>query len=124
MTGQNQSQSVEVAGFARPEGKETNLSPTAQLVNFMMREYVMPELRGRGLVTEANEIIEAKLSADDPRIIEFSIKCREVQAAIQEKAEKEGRNQKELAVISNYFAKLINSVKNLQAQQAAPAEKV
>lgn len=112
MTVQNQSQSVEVARFGKPEAKETNLSPTAQLVNFMMREYVMPQLREMGLVTEANEIIEAKLSAEDPRIIEFSIKCREAQAAIAERAEKEGRSAKELAVISNYFAKLINSVKN------------
>ncbi len=110
MTGQTQSQSMEVARIARPEGKETNLSPTAQLVNFMMREYVMPELRGRGLVMEANEIIEAKLSAKDQKVIDFSIKCREAQAAIQKKAEEAGRNSKELAVISNYFAKLINSV--------------
>lgn len=112
MSAQNQPQhGIEQAKIAAKE-QESNLSPTAQLVNRIVTEYIMPVLRNDGLVAKANEIIKAKLPADDPKVIEFSLACRQKQSEIHEKAKEDGCNEKELAVVSNYFAKMINSVKN------------
>lgn len=112
MSAQNQLQSgIETAKIAAKE-QESNLSPTAQLVNRMVTNYIMPVLRADGLVAKANEIIKSKLPADNAQVIEFSLACRQKQSEIYEKAQKEGRNEKELAVVSNYFAKMINSVQN------------
>lgn len=95
---------------AAVEKKDTNLTEIAQLVNGMMKEYIMPVLRDAGLVKEANEIVKLKLKEDDPRVIEFALKCREKEAAINESAEQKGCDEKQLAVISNYFSKLIVTV--------------
>lgn len=112
MSTKNQPQTgVETQKKAGTE-EESNLSPTAQLVNRVVTVDIMPVLREEGLVAKANEIIKAKLQPDDPEVIEFSLACRQKQSEIHEKAQKDGRNEKELAVVSNYFAKMINSVKN------------
>lgn len=112
MSTQSQPQAgIEKAKIVAKE-EESNLSPTAQLVNRVVTEDIMPVLRENGLVAKANEIIKAKLQPDDPEVIEFSLACRQRQSEIHEKAQKDGRNEKELAVVSNYFAKMINSVKN------------
>lgn len=119
MSAQNQPQhGIEQAKIAAKE-QESNLSPTAQLVNRIVTEYIMPVLRNDGLVAKANEIIKAKLPADAPEVIEFSLACRQRQSEIHEKAQKDGRNEKELAVVSNYFAKMINRVKNSASPTAA-----
>lgn len=91
---------------------KSNLSETAQLVNEVMIAYITPILRSEGLVQNANEIIKEKLEAQDPKVIEFATKCRKVQSEIYQKAQASGCNDKQLAVISNYFAKLIPTVKN------------
>lgn len=116
---------IETKQTAAVEKVESNLSETAQLVNGMLKEYIMPVLRDKGLVKEANEITKAKLPSDDPRVIEFALACREEQAAINERAEKEGCDEKKLAVISNYFSKLISSVQfagQISAEPEAEAE--
>lgn len=113
MTGLNPSGArIETRPAAAIEKTESNLSETAQLVNGMMKEYIMPVLRDSGLVAEANAIIKAKLQPDDTRTIEFSLACREQQAEINARAEQAGCDEKKLAVIANYFSKLITSVKS------------
>ena len=110
---QNQTHAnIETGDTAKKE--KSNLSPTAQLVNGVMKEDIMPVLRDRkkgvSLADTANKIIREKLGPDHPELIEFSLACREVQSEIYKQAQQKGRNEKELAVISNYFAKLQNSV--------------
>ncbi|MCX6734567.1 MAG: hypothetical protein NTZ25_01500 [Candidatus Peregrinibacteria bacterium] len=101
------------------EKNESNLSETAQLVNGMMKEYIMPVLRekptdenAKSLLEMANTIIKAKLQPNDPEVIKFSLACREKQSEINSRAEQAGCDEKKLAVVSNYFSKLITSVKS------------
>ena len=126
MNGQNQpGGNLEAVKAQNNEQKESNLSETAQLVNAILIEYIMPVLRekpadesAKSLVETANTIIKAKLSPDDPKVIEFSLACREKQSDINTRAEKDGCDEKELAVISNYFSKLITTVKSSSSQAA------
>jgi|GEM_PF-2074589 len=115
MNGQNQPGGNIETRQPSVEQEKSNLSETAQLVNGMMKEYIMPVLRESGLVNKANEIIRAKLQPDDPQVIEFALSCREKQASINSKAEEGGCDERKLAVISNYFSKLINTVKSSSA---------
>lgn len=111
MTGPNMTgSSPEQQKLAVPE--QSNLSPTAQLVNGMMKEYIMPVLRASGLVNKANEIIKAKLQPDDPEVIKFSLACREKQSEIYGRAKENNCDEKQEAVIANYFSKLITTVKS------------
>lgn len=111
MTGPNMTGgSPEQQKLAVPE--QSNLSPTAQLVNGMMKEYIMPVLRAAGLINKANEIIKAKLQPDDPEVIKFSLACREKQSEIHAKAKENNCDEKREAVIANYFSKLITTVKS------------
>lgn len=119
MAGNNQpGGNVEVSQVAKKEAHESNLSETAQLVNGMMKEYIMPVLRDSGLVKDANEIIKARLQPDNPEVIEFSLACRQKQAEINAKAQAAGCDEKKLAVISNYFSKLLGSVKSAGANES------
>lgn len=112
MTGNNQpGGNIEAPKAVQKE--ETNLSEIAKLVNGVMKEYIMPILRDNGLVKVANEIIRAKLPADDPKVIQFSLDCREQEAKISNKAKEDGCDEKKMAVITNYFSKLLGSVKSL-----------
>lgn len=90
--------------------EKSNLSETAQLVNGVMKEFVMPVLREKGLVGKANELIGGKLKAEDPKVIEFALDCRKEQAEIKAQAQSKGCNEQQLAVIDNYFTKLIASI--------------
>ncbi|MBI5753691.1 hypothetical protein HZA40_00925 [Candidatus Peregrinibacteria bacterium] len=113
MGGNNQpSGNIETQRAVKAEEKESNLSETARLVNGMMKEYIMPVLRDSGLVATANEIIKARLEPDDAKVIEFSLTCRAKQAEISAKAQEAGCDEKQLAVIPNYFSKLLGSVKS------------
>lgn len=110
---------LEIKQTSVVEQNESNLSETAQLVNGMMKEYIMPVLRektetegSKSLLEMANTIIKAKLQSNDPEVIRFALACREKQADINARAEKAGCDEKKLAVISNYFSKLITSVKS------------
>lgn len=114
--------SQEVNKGGKIETQESNLSPTAQLVNEMMKGYIMPVLRDEGLVAKANEIIRLKLQPDDPKVIEFSLACREKQAEIYAKAQEDGCEEKKLAVVSNYFGKMISSVKSSSSSEPTPPE--
>lgn len=95
---------------ADPE--KSNLSETAKLVNGVLTDYIMPAMREAGLVEKANEIAKNGLKSDDPQVVEFSIACREKQTEIYDEGQKNGLNEKEMAVIGNYFSKLINGITN------------
>lgn len=97
---------IESAKKSKKE-QESNLSPTAQLVNRMVTDYIMPVLREDGLVERANKIIKNRLNSSDEEVIDFALACRQRQSEIHARAEKEGKNAKELAVVANYFPGVI-----------------
>ncbi len=107
-----QSQSGVEMQRPKVDEEKSNLSETAQLVNGVLTNYIMPVMRESGLVDRANEIARNGLKADDPSVIEFSIACREKQTEIYDEGQKKGLNEKEMAVIGNYFSKLINGITN------------
>lgn len=120
MAGQNQpGGSIETKQAVATEKVESNLSETAQLVNAMMKNYIMPVLRdktgnadAKSLLETANEIIKAKLQPDDQKVIEFALACRSKQAEVHDKAEESKCDEKQMAVIDNYFSKLITTIKS------------
>lgn len=95
--------------------EKSNLSETAKLVNGVLTEHIMPVMRESGLVKIANEIARENLGTDDPKVIEFSLNCRERQAEIYDAGQRSGLSEKEMAVISNFFAKLLNGIGNIEA---------
>lgn len=101
-----QQSNVEVSNREIP--RESNLSPTAQLVHRVMGEIVMPELAAQNLIVEANEIIVQKITPDSSEAIDFTLKCREAEMACRQRNTE--NDPKVDAVISNYFSKLLKSV--------------
>lgn len=101
------------AGIETPvaESKESTLSPTAQFVHEVMDQYVMPELRAAGLVATANEIVREKYEENHPTVIDFLVNCRQAETDILATAKSQGADEKTSAVIRNYFAKMIASIK-------------
>lgn len=94
------------------ETRESTLSPTAQFVHEVMDRYVMPQLREKGLVAIANEIIREGYDEKHPTVIDFLVHCRQVEADVLTQAKAQGANEKTFAVIRNYFAKMTVSIKS------------
>ena len=90
--------------------EESNLSPTAKFVKPYLDE-ITDKLRDEGLVIKANEIIVLGYDEDDPNALDFSIRCRDIEAEMIKKANADGVEAKGQAVIKNYFAKLLTMVK-------------
>lgn len=101
------------AGIETPvaEARESTLSPTAQFVHEVMDRYVMPQLRDKGLVRAANEIVREGYDKNHSAVIDFLVNCRQVEADILATAKAQGADEKTSAVIRNYFAKMVASIK-------------
>lgn len=112
MNNQNpQAGNIEAYKGAKTEvAEKSNLSETARLVNGMMKEYVMPALREKALVGKANEIIGGKLKAEDPKVLQFALDCKKLQGEIKSQAQAKGCSEQQLAVVDNYFTKLLGSM--------------
>ncbi len=126
--GQTQAR-IETADIGKKEKKDSNLSPTALLVNGMLKGLenegkkfvgIMPALRLSGLVGQANEIIKLRLKPDNSQVIEFCLACRKKQAELQLEAQAANCDERQNAVIPNFFAKMIGSVKT-SASYGEPA---
>lgn len=108
------------AGIETPlaETRENTLSPTAQFVHEVMDRYVMPQLRDKGLVRAANEIVREGYDENHPTVIDFLVNCRQIEADILTQAKSQGADEKTSAVIRNYFAKMSASIKGGAAAES------
>jgi len=57
---------------------ESNLAPSAIFVKSKVLDKYYPKLHEKGLVTEANDIIEQEGNENDIRCVEFKIACRKL----------------------------------------------
>ncbi len=102
--------------------KEKNaLTPTAALVNRILKVFVTPVLREKGLVKECNDIIKkiqkGILAIDDSKVIDLFIKLVGAeQEAIAKLEKKEKTDDKSLNVVRNYYSKLKKSIRNTEVQ--------
>ena len=100
--------------------KEKNaLTPTAALVNRILKVFVTPVLRAKGLVKECNDIIKkiqkGILAIDDSKVIDLFIKLVGAeQEAIAKLEKKEKTDDKSLNVVRNYYSKLKKSIRNTE----------
>ncbi|MEK7672707.1 MAG: hypothetical protein AAB373_02380 [Patescibacteria group bacterium] len=102
---------------------KSNLSETALIVKGMMDKYISPLLEKENLIPPANQISQAKaakkITSGDPMIIDFASKCRDVQSTLYQQAQADGCDSKQLAVVNNYFSRLVNG---MQIEEEVPAK--
>lgn len=107
--GQQKTSPVETLQQTRTAREEvSNLSETARFVNRILREYVYPKLREKGMVDKDNEISREMPSVDDPRVVGSMVDCKQLEIEILEEARGKGLDEQGETVIKNFFAKLIN----------------
>ena len=85
---------------------ETNLTPVTAMVNGVLKEHVMPLLREMGLVAAGNEISDPNLSPEDPRRVDFALKCKALSTEICDKLRAENSDPQKVAVVQNYLSSL------------------
>jgi hypothetical protein len=109
-----------------PKGKKTNLAPSALFVKQNVLDKFYPLLRKAGLVVEANQIIVSEGSGEnDPKTIEFRIKCRELAQEEISKVEKESTDpdttKKKINAWTNFSSTLAANVKPSKSKDVQAA---
>lgn len=108
-----------------PDGKKTNLAPSALFVKANVLDKFYPILRGEGLVMEANQIIVGEGEGTDTKTIEFRIKCRALAQKEMEQVEvTEGdpeTKRKAKNAWNNFSSGLASNVKPIQQNDTQAA---
>ncbi len=107
--------------------QESNLSATAAFVNGILKEHVTPRLQLRGHTAKANEIIrgisEGRFKADSSEVIDFFIALTGEEQGILHDLERGNADERASNVVSNYFSKLKNSIRNTAVINEASSDR-
>lgn len=90
---------------------KNNLSETARFVKPYL-DTITQDLRADGSIQQANEIFALKLPEDNPKVIEMVLKLKEKQGAVIEGYQANGTPDKGIAVVNNFFNRLIDNLRN------------